>query len=105
MVGMNPLELMALMQAQFRHDRLVPPILASLSQAAAASLTILLWSRRQRALARVNVEPCVGCDEGRVGPVRLHTPALRGPVISVPNRAVDAHGLIFWKRHAFELFV
>jgi hypothetical protein len=33
-----------------------------------------------------------------MGPVRLHSPALRGPVVSIPNRAVHAHQAVNKKR-------
>lgn len=105
-LGMNPHELMALVQAQFGHYGLVPPVLAPLGQAAAAALCVLLCSRGvRRALARVDVEPCVRGDEGRVGPVGLDTSSLCGPVVSVPDGAVDAHRLVFGEGNAFRLFV
>jgi hypothetical protein len=43
--------------------------------------------------------------ERRVGPVRLHAPALRRPVVGVPQARVQPHRLALGERHAARLVV
>ena len=98
MMCLNPHELVALVDVELWQCRLVPPI--PLVHAAATLLGIIGSGDRHWALAGVNFKTLVGGDKGCVGPVRLHSPALRGPVVGIPNRAVHAHGLVFGKWHS-----
>jgi hypothetical protein len=55
--------------------------------------------------AGVGPEGPVGGGEGRVGPVRLDAPPLRGPVVGVPEAGVEPHGLVLGERDPLALQV
>lgn len=97
-LGTDPAELVALVQAERGHPWLVPPVL--LLHAATASPGVVGGRDRGRALTRINLEALVRCDEGHMGPVDLHPPALCGPVIAIPYGTVNPHGLILGERYS-----
>lgn len=102
-MGLNPYKLVALVHTELRQCRLVPPI--PLLCTAATILGNISCSHRNRALTGINFKALVGGDEGRMGPVCLHSPALRGPVVCIPNWAVHAHGLVLgkWYSSVFQI--
>ena len=78
----HPHKLVALVEVELQHGRRIPPVPLL---GAAAALLLDVGSGHLGDRARVDLEALVGCDEGGVGPVRLHKPTLRGPIISIPN--------------------
>lgn len=53
----------------------------------------------------VEVKVAVICGERRVGPVGFNESATSGPVVCIPKRRVDSHGLCVGKRYAHCLCV
>lgn len=93
-VGSNPQELVALVNVQLGQCRLIPPELVA---SILATLDNIIRCDCDWALTGIDVEPSVGCYEGRMAPISLHPATLSGPVVRIPYRAVNSHGLIFWK--------
>lgn len=99
MVSPNPYELVALVNAQLRHRGLVPP--EPLLAATAALAGEIRGGDGGGAFTGVDLEAGVGGDERSVAPIGLDSAALRGPIVGVPYRAVNAHGLVGGERNAF----
>lgn len=59
----------------------------------------------RRPHASITVEVPKWCGEWRLGPIGLHKPAPRGPVISIPQARVDLHRLVLRVWHASRLSV
>lgn len=73
--------------------------------AAAGRWALAAHPRGPARLATVGaVVPEVG-GEGRLGPVRLDAPALRRPVVRVPQAGVEPHRLALGERHPLALQV
>ena len=94
----NPNQLMALVQIQLRHCRLVPPIL--LLPIAATLPSNIRRRNRRWTLAAVDLKAFVWCYERRMGPICLHPTTLRCPIIGVPYWTIYTHGLILRKGYA-----
>ncbi|GER53254.1 PR domain zinc finger protein 16 [Striga asiatica] len=103
MVRPNPHQLVALVQAQLRHNRLVPPEPAG--PTATAPFDIVSSSNRIWTLTAVDLKALVRGHERGMGPIGLDKPTLCGPIVGIPNRAVDAHGLVLWVWYALVLQV
>lgn len=103
MVSPNPYELVALVHAQLRHRRLVPPEPLLVTTATLASIIRGGVGVGGGAFTRVDLEAGVGRNERRVAPVGLNAPPLRGPIVGVPYRAVNPHGLVAWERNTLRL--
>lgn len=101
MVGPNPEQLMALMYIQLWKHWLVPPELLAVVAATATATTggVGSGSGGGGALAGVDLEALIRGNKGGVGPICLNSAALCGPIICVPNRAVNSHGLVSRKWH------
>lgn len=93
-IGPNPLKLVALVEAQFRHCWLIPPI-PFLATSGATSLDVIDSCHYLRTLTSIDLESRVACNERGMWPISLHSPTLCGPIISIPYRAVNSHGLVF----------
>nr|ACR36234.1 unknown [Zea mays]ACR36894.1 unknown [Zea mays] len=95
-VRARPHELVALVHAQLRHLLLLPPVAALLAPrglAAPARLRGVAVRGVARPGAPVHAHLPERGLERRVRPVRLHAPALRRPVVRVPDGAVHGHRL------------
>lgn len=57
-------------------------------------------TRPGHARPRVDLEVPVMSGEGSLGPIRLHPPSLRRPVIGIPQAAVHPHRLPRWERNS-----
>lgn len=99
MVGSNPQQLMALMHIQLRKHRLVPPKLLTAVSCTATSDAVG-GTGGGWAVTGVDLEAFVRGKKRRVGPIRFNSTALSGPIVSVPNGAVNAHALVSGKWHA-----
>lgn len=103
MVSLHPQQLVALVEVELGQRGLVPPV--ALLSAAAAALHVVGGGDCVGALAAIDFESSVWRDEWCVRPIGLHSASLRGPVISIPNGAVNTHGLILRKGDSFMLQV
>lgn len=86
----NPLELVALVPIEPTHPRLIPP---KLPYSSTLTTTNIICLRTQ--LTSINLKASKSWDKWGMAPIGLHPPSLCGPVVCIPHRALDPHGLGF----------
>ena len=103
MVGPNPNELVALVDAKLSNCRFIPPILLLI--AAATLLRIICCCHCCRIYTRIDLKARIGFYIGCMAPFSLYPITLCGPIISILYGTIDSHRLILGEWYALILLV